>query len=102
MRAGHAALSSLKIMDDPEAIFQMGRLFCDVGDFEEGLEHLQRAVRKGYFVVPTLSRAGASSTVSAEPRRSCAVLAEAEEGHGARPSRAFREAGGERLLGAVG
>ena len=35
MRAGHQALRSLKIMDDPEAIFQMGRLLCDIGDVDD-------------------------------------------------------------------
>ncbi len=57
---GHArracpALGDLKIMDDPEAIFQEGWLLCDVGEHERGLGHLRRAVAKGYFVAPTLA-----------------------------------------------
>ena len=47
-------LDDLKIMDDPEAIFQEGWLLCDVGEHELGLGYLQRAVAKGYFVAPTL------------------------------------------------
>ena len=55
MLAGIAALSALKIQDDPEAIFQEGWLLCDVGEHEQGLDHLRRAVAKGYFVAPTLA-----------------------------------------------
>ena len=54
---GHARrawppLGGLKIMDDPEAIFQEGWLLCDVGEHERGLAVLRRAVAKGYFVAP--------------------------------------------------
>ncbi len=42
--------SALKIQDDPEAIFQEGWLLCDVGEHEQGLAYLRRAVAKGYFV----------------------------------------------------
>ena len=59
MLVGLSALSALKIQDDPEAIFQEGWLLCDVGEHEQGLGHLQRAVAKGYFVAPTLSRSPA-------------------------------------------
>jgi eukaryotic-like serine/threonine-protein kinase len=96
MRAHHGALSSLRIMEDPEAIFQMGRLLCDVGDFEEGLDNLQRAVRKGYFVVTTLRAAREFDKVRDEPLFR-AVLSEAEAGR-QQALAAFREAGGERLL----
>jgi tetratricopeptide (TPR) repeat protein len=99
MRTGHAALSSLRIMEDPEAVFQMGRLFCDVGDFEEGLENLQRAVRKGYVVAPTLRAGREFDKVRSEPLFR-ALLSEAETGR-RQALAAFREAGGERLLGAL-
>ena len=48
-------LGALKIMDDPEAVFQEGWLLCDVGEYERGLPYLQRAVAAGYFVAPTLA-----------------------------------------------
>ena len=99
MRTGHAALRSLKILDDPEAVFQIGWLFCDVGDYDEGLDLVQRAVRKGYFVVTTLSRSPQFDRVRHEPAF-LAVLAEAQEGR-RQALTAFREAGGERLLGAA-
>jgi eukaryotic-like serine/threonine-protein kinase len=41
------ASGTLKIQDDPEAIFQQGWLMCDVGDYENGLAYLRRAVTKG-------------------------------------------------------
>ena len=56
MIEGISVLGALKIQDDPEAIFQEGWLLCDVGEYELGLGHLQRAVSKNYFVVETLAR----------------------------------------------
>ena len=99
MRAGHAALSSLRVMDDPEAIFQMGRLLCDVGETDEGVKNLERAVRRGYFAVPTLV-AGREFDRVREEASFLAVLAEAQAGR-RQALVAFREAGGERLLGAA-
>ena len=49
MHAGMAALSALKIQDDPEAIFQEGWLLCDVGEHAEALALLRRAVDNGYY-----------------------------------------------------
>jgi TolB-like protein/tetratricopeptide (TPR) repeat protein len=94
-----SALSTLKlkIQDDPEAIFQEGWLLCDVGEHEQGLVHLQRAVAKGYFVTPTLSGAPAFDALRSDPGFQ-ALLSEAESGR-AQALAAFREAGGERLLG---
>jgi TolB-like protein len=45
----------LKVFDDPEAIFQEGWLFCDIGEYARGLEYLQRAIGGGYFAAPTLA-----------------------------------------------
>jgi putative ABC transport system permease protein len=45
----------LKIFDDPEAIFQEGWFFCDVGEHLRGLDYLQRAVARGYFPAVTLT-----------------------------------------------
>ena len=41
-------------MEDPEAIFQMGRLLCDVGDSRKGWNTCSRAVR-GVLRATTLS-----------------------------------------------
>jgi serine/threonine protein kinase/tetratricopeptide (TPR) repeat protein len=89
--------SALKIQDDPEAMFQEGWLLCDVGEHEQGLGHLQRAVAKGYFVAPTLSTRPQFDALRGTPAFA-SLLAEAEAGR-ARALAAFREAGGERLLG---
>ena len=96
MRAGDTALRPLKIMEDPEAIFQRGWLFCDVGDFETGIEELQRAVSKGYCVAHTLATGPQFNGIRNEPAFR-GVLAQAEEGR-RKALTAFREAGGERLL----
>lgn len=97
MVVGLSALSALKIQDDPEAIFQEGWLLCDVGAYEPGLGHLQRAVDKGYFVVPTLIAATAFAAIRNDPSFR-ALLAQAEEGQ-RRALTALRDAYGERLLG---
>ena len=94
-----AGLGVLKIQDDPEAIFQEGWMLCDVGEHARGLADLERAVAKGYFVAPTLTRWPQFDALRGEPRFQ-ALLASAEAGR-ARALAAFREAGGERLLGAV-
>jgi TolB-like protein len=97
MSDGMAGLSPLKIKDDPEAIFQEGWFLCDVGMPEAALPHLQRAVAKGYFVVPTLAGARHFDVLRGTPAFE-AVLAEAEAGR-QRALAAFREHGGPRLLG---
>ena len=97
MRAGHAALGSLKIMDDPEAIFQIGWMMCDAGDFETGVEMVRRAVRRNYFVVPTLTQSPQFDGARDLPAFR-ALLAEAEAGR-LHAREAFRQAGGERFLG---
>jgi len=97
MIAARASFSPLRIMDDPEAIFQEGWLLCDVGEYERGLEYLQRAVLRGYSVMPTLSRSPQFEAVRHEPAFQ-AVLTAAESGR-LQALSAFRDAGGERLLG---
>jgi eukaryotic-like serine/threonine-protein kinase len=94
---GMSFLGPLKVQEDPEAIFQMGWLLCDAGEHEAGLDYLQRAVAKGYYVAPTLSRGRQFDRLRDLPAFQ-ALLAEAEAGRG-RALEAFREAGGERLLG---
>jgi eukaryotic-like serine/threonine-protein kinase len=86
-----------KIHDDPEAIFQDGWLLCDIGEHDRGLVALERAVAKGYFVAPTLARAPQFDALRGTAAFT-ALLAKAEEGR-ARALDAFRQGGGERLLG---
>jgi hypothetical protein len=97
MLASQGMFNTYKIRDDPEAIFQEGWLLCDIGEHEVGLAHLQRAVAKGYVVAPTLSGRPQFDAL----RTNAAfrdLLKEAETGR-QRALDAFREAGGERLLG---
>jgi eukaryotic-like serine/threonine-protein kinase len=89
--------TKLKIRNDPEAIFQEGWMMCDVGEYEMGLGHLERAVDKGYYVAPTLSSSHPFDAVRSNPVFQ-AVLADAEAGR-RRALAAFRGAGGDRLLG---
>jgi len=92
-----ATLGPLRIMDDPEAIFQMGWLLCDLGEHEGGFDPLRRAVAKGYFVAPTLSGSRHFDALRSDPAFQ-RLLAEAEAGR-RQALAAFRGAGGERLLG---
>ncbi len=97
MLAAQSSLSELKIMNDPEALFQIGTLFCDVGEFETGLDYIQRAVARGYYVAQTLERRTQFDAVRERPEF-MSILAAAHDGH-TRSLDAFRNAGGERLLG---
>jgi serine/threonine-protein kinase len=97
MLATQESLSSLKIMDDPEALFQIGLLLCDVGEHERGLDYVVRAVDRGYFVAPTLERRSQFDAFRSVPAFQT-VLAKAQEGR-RHALAAFRDAGGERLLG---
>jgi serine/threonine protein kinase len=92
-----SALQALKIQDDPEAIFLEGWLLCDAGDHARGLGYLQRAVARGYFVAPTLSGSRHFDALRNDPAFAT-LLADAETGR-ERAFSAFREAGGDRLLG---
>jgi eukaryotic-like serine/threonine-protein kinase len=92
-----ADLSALKIQEDPEAIFQEGWLLCDVGEYAEGLGLLRRAVDKGYYVAATLATAPHFDALRGNPEF-VAILAAAQAGRD-RALAAFRDAGGERLLG---
>ena len=95
--AGIAALGGLKIWADPEAIFGEGWMLCDVGEYEAGLDYLQRSISKGYYPWPTLSRSRQFDALRDNPAFQ-AVMREAEAGR-QRALAAFREADGERLLG---
>jgi serine/threonine protein kinase/tetratricopeptide (TPR) repeat protein len=92
-----ATLEPLKIHEDPEAIFLQGWLLCDAGEHQTGLPHLQQAVARGYFVAPTLSGRPQFDALR-DDAGFREILAAAEAGR-QRALTAFREAGGDRLLG---
>ena len=94
-----AAMGGVKILEDPEAMFQEGYLVCYAGDEERWLEIVRRAVTKGYFVVETLSRSAAFDRVREDPvfRE---IMSQAVAGRD-RALLAFGERGGGKLLGAV-
>ena len=91
------AFSSLKIQNDPEAIFQEGWLLCDVGEYEAGLARLQRAVANGYCVSPTLAARPQFDALRSDS--AFRTLQEEAEAGRQRALAAFREAGGARLIG---
>jgi serine/threonine-protein kinase len=92
-----SALQALKIQEDPEAIFLEGWLLCDAGDHARGLGYLQRAIAKGYFVSPTLASRVQFDALRTDPVFA-SLVADADAGR-QRALDAFREAGGEKLLG---
>jgi hypothetical protein len=73
-------------------------MLCDVGEYQQGLGHLQRAVAKGYSVAHTLKTSRAFDPMRGDPGFQ-ALVAEAEAGR-QQALAAFHDAGGERLLGA--
>jgi hypothetical protein len=97
MRTNIAALAGLGIMNDPEAMFQEGWLLCDAGDHAEGLKFLRRAIDKGYTVAATLEKAPAFDALRGDPEFE-RLVADARAGCD-QALAAFRESGGERLLG---
>ena len=97
----YASLSTFvdyKIQHDPEANFIEGWLLCDVGEYDAALEFLRRAITSGYFVSPTLSSRHFDPLRN---DRAFTDLVEQAEAGRREALRAFREAGGERLLGAA-
>jgi TolB-like protein len=90
-------VAGLMIREDPEAIFQEGWLLCDVGAHDRGLPHLRRAVDRGYFAAPALAGRPQFDALRGNWEFRT-VLADAEAGR-EKALAAFREAGGERLLG---
>ena len=92
-----AARGDLRIADDPEAIFQEGWFFFDVGEYRMGLDYVSRAVDRGYSAAQTLERWPQFDAVRDDPAFKD-VLARAQAGR-QRALEAFAAAGGERLLG---
>ena len=69
-----------------------------MGELDRGLEQIDRAIGKGYFPVATLSQRTQFDALRSRQAFQ-ALLAAAQAGR-ARALTAFRDAGGERLLGA--
>jgi hypothetical protein len=97
MKTHPARMSGVRIMEDPEAIFLEGWLYCDVGEYEHGLVRTRRALERGYTVAPTLAQAPAFDGIRHDPAFR-ELLARCEAGRDLALA-AYREAGGERLLG---
>jgi non-specific serine/threonine protein kinase len=97
MLAHITAFDGLTIRDDAEAIFQEGRFLCDVGEHQEGLGYLARAVAKGYWVLSTLQYSREFDALRSDTGFQT-LLADAAAGRDSALT-AFREAGGHRLLG---
>jgi TolB-like protein len=97
MNSRMSVFRNLKIQDDPEAIFQEGWMRCDLDDYENGLVFLQRAIAKRYFAVETLANSRQFDALRSQPAFQ-ALVAEADAGR-QRALTAFRDAGGDRLLG---
>ena len=99
MAEWRAKMKGLRVLDDPEAMFQEGWMFCDAGDPALGLELLRRSIAKGYFPSERLASATAFDAVRGTPQFQ-KILADAEAGR-AQALEVFRQRGGERLLGAA-
>ena len=95
--AGVKQLDALSIMDDPEAIFQIGWLVCDAGEHQRGVADMRRAVELGYTVAPTLASSPSFDPVRSDPAFQ-ELLALAESGR-QEALQAFCDNDGERLLG---
>jgi hypothetical protein len=85
------------LYDDPEAVFTLGWLFCDVGLTADGLELLQRAVAGGFYAADTLARYQQFDALRSDP--AFRDLEREAERRRDEALVAFRNAGGERLLG---
>ncbi len=97
MLKARSELATYRFLDDPEVIFHEGWMLCDVGEHERGLELVRRAVAQGYAAAPTLASAPQFDALRGTPAFE-KVLADATAGRD-RAREAFRDAGGETLLG---
>jgi non-specific serine/threonine protein kinase len=92
-----ARMEGLKVLDDPEAMFQEGFMLCGAGDPEHGLALLRRSIAKGYFPPDKLARSSAFDEVR-QTSEFQKILMDAEAGR-AQALVVFRQRGGEALLG---
>lgn len=91
------SIRSLTMLDDPEACFMEGCLFCDAGNIERGLGLLRKAVDKEYFQVEAMTSSSLLVGVREDPRFR-ELLERAAEGR-LRALEVFRSKGGEQILG---
>ena len=82
---------------DPENLYYSSLMAAYMGDSERCLSALERAVRGGWFCAQTIAGEPWLGRVRDTPRFT-ALVKEAEAGR-ARAESAFRDAGGDRLLG---
>ncbi|MBZ5563472.1 MAG: hypothetical protein LAP13_13760 [Acidobacteriia bacterium] len=83
----------------PEELFQMARHLGYLSECDRALVVLARAVDEGFFCYPGLIRDPWLHSLRASPEFE-AILQRAQERH-AKAVRAFVEAGGQRILGAI-
>ncbi len=96
--AAAAALEeAIAVFDDPEAIFVFGWLLAAIGLKSRALELVGQAVDAGYLAVPTLGRESGFDTLRGDAAFH-ELVRRAEAGR-ERAVEAFRDAGGESLLG---
>jgi eukaryotic-like serine/threonine-protein kinase len=96
MIAMRASFDSLKVRDDPEAMFQQGWMMCDVGQHDAGLTDITRAIGHGYYPATTLAERRQFDGLRDHPQFQD-LLTQAQVGR-TRALDAFRQAGGIRLL----
>ncbi|HEX5032163.1 MAG TPA: protein kinase [Candidatus Eisenbacteria bacterium] len=92
-----AKMAGLKVLDDPEAMFQEGFMLCDAGDPATGLDLIARGNAKGYFAPERLVQSPVFDRVRGTPEFR-KVLDDAEAGR-AQAFVVFRQRRGEQLLG---
>lgn len=97
MRTIEPKIEHLAIANDPEAAFQEAWMYCDVGDFVQGKACLERALEKNYFAELTMLRSPSFDALRDDPEFQ-GLLARAHAGR-ERALQAFRDAGGDVLLG---
>jgi hypothetical protein len=90
-------MAGLKVLEDPEAMFQEGSMFCSAGDPVRGLGMIRRGIAKGFFAPQKMARSAMFAEVRDTPEFQ-SVLADAEAGR-AQAMVVFRQRGGEQLLG---
>ena len=98
MIAAMSALNTLTLHDDPEFLFRVGWLLCDVGRAQARARSIFSEHSPRCTLWPRRSRPTGRSIRCGAIARFQAILAEAEAGR-LQALAAFREAGGERLLG---